>query len=157
MSHAFRATAGVRALNAVVRSAVRLGLPVGRAHVLTLVGRTSGALRSTPVSPVRWGGRRWLVASSSAAAWVANARADGAGTLRGRGRSEAVRLVEADGEDAHAALKVFADEVARGRWLRTPPGSPVREFAADLADHPVFEVLGGGDARHAPPEADTQG
>ncbi|KIH99775.1 hypothetical protein LP52_06140 [Streptomonospora alba] len=131
----------MRALNSAVRLAVRLGLPVGRAHVLTLTGRASGALRSTPVSPIRSGGRRWLVASSGAAAWVANARADGSGTLRGRGRTETVRLVETRGDQAYSALKAFAEEVARGRWLRTPPGSPVREFAADLPDHPVFEVL----------------
>ncbi|GAA4930457.1 hypothetical protein GCM10023224_07690 [Streptomonospora halophila] len=152
MSRPFRATAGMRALNTVVRLAVRIGLPVGRAHVLTVVGRTSGALRSTPVSPVRWNGRRWLVASSGAAAWVANARADGAATLRGRGGSEPVRLVEVGGEDACAALKVFAEEVARGRWLRTRPGSPVHEFAADLPDHPVFEVLGGRGTRSGPKE-----
>src|SRR5690625_1003611 len=135
----------MRALNAAVRLAVRLGIPVGRAHVLTVTGRASGLPRSTPVSPVRTGGRRWLVASTASAAWVANARADGTATLRSRGRTEHVHLVEARGEGAYAALKTFAEEVARGRWLRTPPGAPESEFAADLAEHPVFEVSSADD------------
>ncbi|QBI56270.1 hypothetical protein [Streptomonospora litoralis] len=52
-----------------------------------------------------------------------------------------MRLVETRGEDARAALKTFADEIARGRRLQTPPGAPVHEFAADLPEHPVFEIV----------------
>ena len=62
---------------------LRLGLPIGTQRVLSVPGRASGRLRSTPVSPVTVAGRRHIVATSAAADWVKNARAAGGGCSPG--------------------------------------------------------------------------
>ncbi|MGH3110435.1 MAG: nitroreductase/quinone reductase family protein, partial [Gaiellaceae bacterium] len=74
-----------RGLNAVVRPLARLGLTGPRTHLLTVPGRKSGRLWSTPVSIVQDGDERWLVAPYGERNWVKNARAAGWVRLR-RGR-----------------------------------------------------------------------
>src|SRR5262249_20262757 len=66
-----------RTLNSLVRPLARLGLTGPRTHVLTVPGRVSGRLWSTPVSIVRRGDERWLVAPYGDRNWVKNARATG--------------------------------------------------------------------------------
>jgi hypothetical protein len=59
---------------------LRLGLRIGTQHVLSVPGRRSGRLRSTPVSLVTLDQTRYIV-SGEGLAWVKNARAAGWGTL----------------------------------------------------------------------------
>ena len=70
---AYRLTLSRRALNRIVRLWIRLGLPPGKYHILTVKGRRSGRLLSTPVSVVRLNEQRWLVAPYGARNWVKNA------------------------------------------------------------------------------------
>ncbi len=78
-----------RALNVLVRPLARLGLTGPRTHLLTVPGRRSGRLWSTPVSIVRLGEERWLVAPYGERNWVKNARAAGSVELiRGRRREQ---------------------------------------------------------------------
>lgn len=144
MGEPFRVTRRLRAANAVARFALRAGLPVGRAQLLSVPGRVSGRMRSTPVSPVVHDGRRWLVASTSRAAWVANARASGWGTLRKGRTPRRVRLVETYGLEGAAVAKEFALSVARGRWFSVAPEAPVEDYVGELAEHPVFAVVDDG-------------
>ena len=55
-------------------AALRLGVKVGSQHLLSIPGRRSGRLRSTPVSIVDVGGLRYVVAAFSEVDWVKNAR-----------------------------------------------------------------------------------
>ena len=72
----------------------RLGLAIGPAWLLTIPGRKSGKLRTTPVAPLQVGGERYLLAVYEETDWVANARAAGWGILaRGR-KAENVSLTE---------------------------------------------------------------
>jgi deazaflavin-dependent oxidoreductase (nitroreductase family) len=97
---------------------LRLGIPMGGKEspaVLTVPGRKSGKPRSTPVTPMSVGGKRYVVGGYPGADWVRNARAaGGAATLR-EGRScTPVSLVEMSIEEARPLLRVFPIEVPTG-------------------------------------------
>src|SRR5215210_1872834 len=84
----------LKGVNRVIMALQRVGLAVGSIHVLTVFGRHSGVLRSTPVSLLTLDDHRYIVAGLDDADWVLNARAAGRGTLR-RGRTEEhVSLIE---------------------------------------------------------------
>src|SRR3990172_7776465 len=71
-----------RAVNAIVRPLAGLGLMGPRTHLLSVPGRKTGKLWSTPVSIVTRGTERWLVAPYGDRNWVKNARAAGWVELR---------------------------------------------------------------------------
>lgn len=74
MPKTFGVTRGVRFANRVATAMLPAGLKPGLAHLLSARGRKSGLMRSTPVSPLEYEGRRYLVAGSHDAEWVNNAR-----------------------------------------------------------------------------------
>ncbi len=128
-------------VNPLVRAAGRLGAPV---TVLTLPGRRTGQLRRTPVSPMELDGARYLVAGYPGAQWVRNARAAGVGDLATGRRTERVRLVELDVEDARAKLREFPVRVptAVSPMVKAgvvPDGSP-GSFAAMAGRLAVFRL-----------------
>jgi deazaflavin-dependent oxidoreductase (nitroreductase family) len=129
--------------NHMVIALQRLGLVVGTMRVLSVLGRKSGRLRSTPVSPLTLDGQRYIVAGMERADWVTNARAAGWGVLaRGR-RRERVTLVELPMEERAAILREFPERVPHGvQFFQRLYGvsSDPDAFAA-LAPHcPVFRV-----------------
>jgi deazaflavin-dependent oxidoreductase (nitroreductase family) len=131
-----------RALNAVVRPLARLGLTGPRTHLLTVPGRKSGRLWSTPVTLVEDDGARWLVAPYGERNWVRNARAAGWVELR-RGRHRRRHAVEeVTGEEAVSALRRYYE---RGRLTRRFFGvrldSGHEAWLAEAARHPVFRLL----------------
>ncbi|HEY8989298.1 MAG TPA: nitroreductase/quinone reductase family protein, partial [Candidatus Limnocylindrales bacterium] len=90
---------------------LRLGLKIGSQHLLSIPGRRSGKLRSTPVSIVTVDGVRYIVAAFSEVDWVKNARAAGIGLLT-RGRvQERVRIVELPVEERPVVLREFLRQV----------------------------------------------
>ena len=131
-----------RGLNALVRPLARLGLAGSRTHVLTVRGRTTGTLWSTPVSIVREGDERWLVAPYGERNWVKNARAAGWVELQ-RGRTRERLMVEELG--AEAALPVLREYYRRFRVTRpffdVRLDSPHEAWLADAARHPVFRLV----------------
>ena len=134
-----------RALNAVVRPLARLGLTGPRTHLLTVPGRVSGKLWSTPVSIVMIGDARWLVAPYGDRSWVKNARAAGWVELR-RGRHRERLAVEELTPDE--AVPVLQEYYRRGRvthpFFAVSLGSSREEWLADAALHPVFRLRPGG-------------
>jgi F420H(2)-dependent quinone reductase len=54
---------------------LRRGLRIGTQYLLSVRGRKTGELRSTPVSIATFGGARYIVAAFENAAWVSNVRA----------------------------------------------------------------------------------
>jgi hypothetical protein len=63
-------------LNAVFGTMVRLGMIPG-AHLLSVPGRKTGKMRTTPIYVLRYEGERWLVAGYAGSDWVKNVRAAG--------------------------------------------------------------------------------
>lgn len=142
-----------RAVNALVRPLARAGLTGPRTHLLTVPGRRTGRLWSTPVSIVREGGERWLVAPYGDRNWVRNARAAGWVELR-RGRvRERLAVEELAPEEAVPVLRRYYE---LGRVTRpffdVDLSAPFEAWAAEAPRHPVFRLrpLAAGEA---PPEA----
>src|SRR5262249_34734077 len=96
--------------NRVLMTLNRLGLAVGTQHVLTVPGRKSTKVHSTPVSLLAVDGRRYIC-SFPEADWVKNARAAG-WVILGRGRKrERVALVELATEERAPILREFPRQV----------------------------------------------
>jgi len=131
-----------RALNAVVRPLARAGLTGPRTHLLTVPGRKTGKLWSTPVSIVKMGDRRWLVAPYRDRNWVRNARAAGWVELRRGHRDERFAVRELSPE---AAVPVLREYYRIGRtthpFFQVTLASPHHEWLAEAPSHPVFELL----------------
>ncbi|STZ58227.1 cell entry (mce) related family protein [Mycolicibacterium tokaiense] len=82
--------------------------------VLTVIGRTSGKPRSTPITPMYVDGKRYVVGGFPGADWVRNARANPNAVLTQGRRSEQVRMVEMSVEEARPLLYMFPDKVPTG-------------------------------------------
>jgi len=143
-----RATAALprwlKPVNRVIVLLQRLGIAFLSFHLLSVPGRRSGRLRTTPVSPFSVAGQRYIV-SFGQTEWVRNARAAGWGILaRGR-RRQRVRLVALDLEERRPILRQFPVRVPAGVrfFVRVgavrPPADPdaFAEAAPALA---VFRV-----------------
>jgi hypothetical protein len=140
--------------NRVVMTLNRLGLPLGTQHVLSIPGRKTGKLRSTPISLLTVDGRRYLCTGLETD-WVKNARAAGWGILaRGR-RAERVRLVEVPVEQRSPILREFPRQVPHGvqffERILGLPNDP-EAFAAAAPHCPVFrfDPMPEEDYEHAP-------
>jgi deazaflavin-dependent oxidoreductase (nitroreductase family) len=123
----------------MVRLLNTLGVGSESDCLLTVVGRRSGIPRTTPVTLVRDGGNRWLVAPYGEVSWVQNARAAGRVTLsRGR-RVETVSLTELGPVESAPVLKAYITKVAVTRpFFDVGTDSPLDAFEAEAPRHPVF-------------------
>jgi len=128
-----------RALNALVRPLARRGLTGPRTHLLTVPGRKTGKLWSTPVSIVEDRGERWLVAPYGDRNWVKNARAAGWVELRRGRRRERLAVQELSPEQAVPVLRRYFE---LGRVTRpffdVGLESSDEEWLAEALRHPVF-------------------
>jgi F420H(2)-dependent quinone reductase len=130
-----------RALNALVRPLARLGLTGPRTHLLTVPGRASGRLWSTPVSIVRIGSERWLVAPYGDRNWVKNARAARWVELRRGRRRERLSIEELTPAEAVPVLQEYyrLGRVTHPFFAVSLESSP-EEWLADAPRHPVFRL-----------------
>lgn len=131
-----------RALNALVRPLARAGLTGPRTQLLTVPGRKTGKLWSTPVSIVKMGDMRWLVAPYGDRNWVRNARAAGWVELRRGRRDERLAVRELSPE---AAVPVLQEYYRLGRvthpFFDVTLASSADEWLAEAPSHPVFELV----------------
>jgi len=79
MRHNAKLPTWLKPANRVIVALQRLGIAIGTMHVLSVVGRKSGKLHSTPVWPLTVGGQRYIIGGLAEADWVKNARAAGWG------------------------------------------------------------------------------
>jgi deazaflavin-dependent oxidoreductase (nitroreductase family) len=140
-SRPYRKSLWRRAVNVLVRPLARLGLTGPRTHLLTVPGRTSGKRWSTPVSIVRIGQERWLVAPYGERNWVKNARAAGWVELRRGRRRERLTVDELEPGDAVPVLREY---YRLGRVTRPFFGASLElsddEWLAEAPLHPVFRL-----------------
>jgi hypothetical protein len=118
---------------------LRRGMGVGSQHLLSVAGRTTGIIRSTPVSIATVDGERYIVAAFGDANWVMNTRAAGEGMLTRRGREERVRLVELPSDARGPVLRAFLDQVRGG--VRFFGGQSPDAVVASAELYPVFRVV----------------
>jgi deazaflavin-dependent oxidoreductase (nitroreductase family) len=130
-----------RVLNAVVRPLARLGLTGPRTHLLTVPGRRTGRLWSTPVSIVAEKGERWLVAPYGPRNWVLNARAAGWVKLRRGRRSERLLVSELPPAEAVPVLRRYYELARVTRpFFDVSLDSPEDEWLTEAHRHPVFRL-----------------
>jgi deazaflavin-dependent oxidoreductase (nitroreductase family) len=131
-----------RGLNTLVRPLARLGLTGPRTHLLTVPGRSSGRAWSTPVSIVRDGDERWLVAPYGDRNWVKNTRAAGWVELRRGRRRERLDVEELSPAVAVPVLRRYYE---LGRVTRpffdVDLSSSDEEWLAEAPRHPVFRLV----------------
>ena len=94
MAKTYRMSRATRLINSLFRTLTRFGLGASYRHILTVPGRKTGRLYSTPVDVLELDGQRWLVSAYGPTSWVANARAAGEVTLSRGGRSEQFEVEE---------------------------------------------------------------
>ena len=133
--------------NPIARRLLRVGPLMGPNALLSVRGRKSGQVRTTPVALVEVGGRRWTVGTFGNVNWVRNLRAAGEATLTVGRRTEHVRAVELDQAEAGSFFAdVIGPYVGRSRFARWMLRSLLH--AGDILDdprgaaerRPVFEL-----------------
>jgi deazaflavin-dependent oxidoreductase (nitroreductase family) len=130
-----------RGLNAAMAAALRRGLGPPGIYLLETKGRTTGAVRSTPVSLVEDATGRYLVSPYGTPAWVHNARAAGEITLRRGRRRDRLAVAELGPDESAPVLKRYAQEQRITRpWFDARHDGPVEAFAVEAARHPVFRL-----------------
>ena len=141
MAKEYRLGTANRVVNAVFRQLTRLGLGASYRWILTVPGRKTKQLRSTPVDVMDLGGARWLVAGYGPANWVLNARAAGRVTLsRGRRRTD-YDVTEAAPSEAVPVLRKYMKEVRVTRaYFDVGPDAPDSAIAAELGRHPTLRL-----------------
>jgi deazaflavin-dependent oxidoreductase (nitroreductase family) len=142
MAKTYRLNLGARLINAVFRLMTRLGVGASYRHILTVPGRKTGRLYSTPVDAINVAGDRWLVAGYGPASWVRNARAAGEVTLSRGGTSTRFGIEEATAQTATPVLRAYISEIKVTRsYFDADADSSDDLIAAELKRHAVFRLV----------------
>jgi deazaflavin-dependent oxidoreductase (nitroreductase family) len=138
MARTYRLSPGTRAVNWVFAAMTRAGVGASGRHILTVRGRVTGRLRSTPVDVIEAAGYRWLVAGYGPSDWTHNVRAAGEVTLC-RGRiSRRYTVTEPGPADAVPVLRRYITQIRVTRpYFDAAPDSPDDAIKAELSRHPV--------------------
>jgi hypothetical protein len=127
-------------MNRLIIALNHLGIGFGTWYILSIPGRKTGKMRSTPVSVLHVNGQRYVVTGFDTQ-WVKNARTVGWGTLRRGWKKEKVAVVELPVEERELILREFPRQVPHGveyfEKLLNLPGDP-EAFAAAAPRCPVF-------------------
>jgi deazaflavin-dependent oxidoreductase (nitroreductase family) len=130
-------------LNPLLELGMKLGMSFRGSNILSVNGRKTGKTYTTPVNPLTFDGKRYLVAPRGETGWVKNIRASGEGELRLGGKREQIRVVEIGGEQKvpvlRAYLKLWKSETSKffGGITDESPDEELRRLAPD---HPMFEI-----------------
>ncbi len=142
MPKTYQVNGAVRFSNRMAVAMIRLGIVPKNLHVLTVRGRQSGALYSNPVSLVFANKKRYLVSPYGIVSWVKNARAAGEVTLTRGSKQETLKIREAPPAEAAPVLKLyFTNQPITRPYFSVTMDSPVEAFEAEVAQHPVFELI----------------
>jgi deazaflavin-dependent oxidoreductase (nitroreductase family) len=111
MAKRYRVTAATRLINRIYSLLTRLGLGASYRHILTVPGRKTGRLYSTPVDVVEFDGERWLVAGYGPSAWTKNVRAAGEVTLSRGSGSRRFTAETATRQEAIGPLRTYIEKI----------------------------------------------
>jgi len=140
MAQTYQLTRPRRLINVVIKRLALFGLGGRHTYLLTVRGRKTGRLHSTPVTLIEDGGR-WLVAPYGEVGWVRNARVAGKVTLRRGSRVETVALEQVSPAEAAPVLREYVRRIAvTRRFFDAGVDSPLETFEAEASRHPVFRI-----------------
>jgi hypothetical protein len=129
--------------NSLVRLLTGLGVSPQGAHTLTVRGRRSGKMVSTPVNPLTLNGTRYLVAPRGNTHWARNALAGGEAELRLGRKRERVRLVLLPEEERPPIIAAYLrrwGNVTREHFGATSNTPGEDELVRLAARTPVFRI-----------------
>jgi deazaflavin-dependent oxidoreductase (nitroreductase family) len=117
-------------------------------NLLSVRGRKSGQLRTTPVGLFVVKGRRYLFSTFGRVNWVYNLRASHEAVLTHGRRKEAFTAAELSPENAAPVLKdAFAPYLASSLmrpmlriWYDATPDTSLNGYVEVAQSHPVFEL-----------------
>jgi len=141
MAKTMRFGLGRRLLNGVMRFLLQRGKGPPFLFLLSVRGRKTGLIRSTPVAVMELDGQRWLVAPYGRVDWVRNARAAGEVTVSRGARSESLQPTEVGPAEAVPVLrKCLKDFRVVRPYFDVTADSSDEAIAAEAARHPVFRL-----------------
>ena len=131
--------------NPIARVLLAAGVPMGLNGLITIRGRKSGRLRTTPVAIIEVSGRRWVWCPWGDVQWVRNLRAAGRATITVRRRKEVVRATELDPTQRVAFFRDTLGPLARGIpfgvwFIRTVDGVDLDRPVEMAEGRRVFEL-----------------
>ncbi|EHK89248.1 hypothetical protein SZMC14600_01066 [Saccharomonospora azurea SZMC 14600] len=133
-----------RVLNRVVGALTRRGLSMWGSRVLSVPGRTTGIMRSTPVNVLSLDGEQYLVAARGTTEWVRNLRAARTGRLTVGRREQWFDGIEVLDDTRLPVLRAY---LRRWGWEVGAYFDGVTADASDdelrvaAARHPVFRIV----------------
>jgi deazaflavin-dependent oxidoreductase (nitroreductase family) len=120
-------------------------VPLGFNGLITIRGRKTGLLRTTPVAIIDVEGRRWVWAPWGDVQWVRNLRAAGMATITVRGRKEQVAATELDPTERVGFFRDVLGPVAHGmpfgvQFIRIVDGVDLADPMTAADGRRVFEL-----------------
>jgi deazaflavin-dependent oxidoreductase (nitroreductase family) len=113
----------IRMLHPVMLALLSSSLPAGPNVLLTVRGRRSGQLRTSPVAFLDLGDRGLLQAASAEVGWVRNLRASGEAVISRGGKSRTFAASELAPEAAGAVLRDLLAPFPASRLVRRATGA----------------------------------
>ena len=121
-----------RVVALIRRVASPMWLRIGIAAILVVPGRRTGTPIRVKLIPVKLDGAMYLMSFGGVTQWARNLRAAGRGDLRHKGRTQAFKAIEVEGDERD---RVIAKYLAGSGPIK-------RDFyrRPRAADHPTFKV-----------------
>ncbi len=132
-----------RMFNSTVAAATRMGISVKGSRVLSVRGRKTGEWRSTPVNPLSYEGKRYLVSPRGHTQWVRNMRAAGGGELRVGRRVERFTATELPDDVKPPLLREYLRrwKFEVGTFFEgVGPDAPDEKLRQIAPGYPVFQI-----------------
>lgn len=137
-----------RIMNSIIKSLIRLGVHISPITLLTVKGRKTGKLHTTPVGLFEYDGRRFLFSTFGESNWVRNLRKSREAIIRLSRHRRKFAAVELDKEEAAVvlmnAMTPYFRKRLMGRTLRSTynvtPQSTLTKWKDTAHRHPVFEL-----------------
>jgi len=129
--------------NDLVAALTKAGISIKGSRVLSVRGRKSGEWRSTPVNPLSYEGRRFLVSPRGQTQWVRNMRVSGGGELRVGRRVETFTAQELPDEQKPALLREYLRrwKFEVGMFFEgVGPDAPDAKLLEIAPGYPVFQI-----------------
>ena len=142
MTKICQVTPTVRLVKRMMQVLVRLRLGPKQTPILTVRGRKSGKLYTTPISLVEDGDNHWLVAPYGEVNWVRNARVTGEVTLTRGCRPEMVNIVEVGPKESAPVLQKHIEQKPITQpHFNVEADASLEEFVAQSPRHLVFQII----------------
>lgn len=132
-----------RTVNRMVGFLAARGLLPGYCHELSVRGRKSGRIYTTPVNLLAYHGKLWLVGARGHMQWARNAEAAGEVTLRRGEKRTRYQIRTTELQERPEILKRYLETWPGQvqRFFEVKAGAPVSEFVAAAPRHPVYELI----------------